>query len=68
MSTHRQVNDLFRYHNHIVRDELAAGSNDPGECSTEVQQPRRPRPASVRPRMDLSSAPATCTDPYASRW
>jgi hypothetical protein len=68
MSANRQVNDLFRQHGHILRNEPAAGSNGPGECSTKVQQPRWPRLAFIRSRTDRSPASPTRNDPFASRW
>jgi hypothetical protein len=59
---------LFRQHGHILRDGPAAGSNDPRECSTKVQQLHRPRLAFVRSCAIRSPAGVTCPDPYASRW
>jgi hypothetical protein len=42
---------------------VIAGSNYPRRCTSRVQQPRRPRSAFIRPCMNRSPAPATCTDP-----
>jgi hypothetical protein len=51
-----------------LSSDMVADSNHPRRCSSRVQQPHRPRSAFVRPRVNRSPAPATCTDPYASRW